>query len=35
MNRIDFLRELHDGLDGLAEPDIDEILSDYKAGITT
>jgi uncharacterized membrane protein len=32
MNRIDFLRTLHDELDGrLAEPDIDEILSDYMA----
>jgi uncharacterized membrane protein len=31
MNRIDFLRELHDGLDGLPEPDVDDILSDYMA----
>jgi uncharacterized membrane protein len=31
MNRFDFLHALHDGLDGLAEPDIDEILSDYMA----
>jgi uncharacterized membrane protein len=31
MNRIDFLRTLHDGLGGLPEQDIDEILSDYTA----
>ena len=31
MNRIDFLRTLHDGLNGLAKADIDEILSDYTA----
>jgi uncharacterized membrane protein len=32
MNRIEFLRALHDELDGrLAERDIDEILSDYMA----
>ncbi len=31
MNRIDFLRALHDGLDGLPEQDVDEILSDYMA----
>src|SRR5207253_7451084 len=31
MNRIEFLRILHDGLDGLPEQDVDEILSDYMA----
>jgi uncharacterized membrane protein len=31
MNRIDFLRMLHDGLDGLPEPVVDDILSDYVA----
>ena len=31
MNRIDFLRALHDGLDGLPEPVVDDILSDYMA----
>jgi uncharacterized membrane protein len=31
MNRIDFLRVLHDGLDGLPEPIVDDILSDYVA----
>ena len=32
MNRIDFLRTLHDELDGrLAEHDVEEILADYVA----
>ena len=31
MNRMAFLSILHDGLAGLAEPDVDEILSDYDA----
>jgi uncharacterized membrane protein len=31
MNRADFLRILHDGLAGLAEPDVGEILTDYDA----
>ena len=31
MNRIDFLRTLHDGLAGLPEHEIDDIMADYVA----
>jgi uncharacterized membrane protein len=31
MNRMAFLRMLHDGLAGLPEHDIDDILADYNA----